>query len=185
MTTCTPNGHTLIHADHGLTEAHLRFIDELLVDFSGEFTMLHRTLPADCPNLLSAIYGPSVGDSPVNESLVHYEVRNGRPGPSRLIARPERWCRNMVLIAVGNRGPTVQAVGGGGILRVPAVILTSYGTQGDTIAPREWWDAGMKPHETVEAAQFWTDHALADGSVSPVEGPPGHILVGMTMNGHN
>ena len=158
MPTCTPNGHTLIHDDHGLTDAHLRFIDELLVDFNGEFTMLHRTLPADCPDLLSALYGPSAGDSPVNENLVHYEIRYGRPGPSRFVARPERRCRNMVLIAApSSHGPHIKQ----------AVILTAYGTQSDTIAPREWWDAGMKPHEAIDAAQFWTDHALADGTILP------------------
>ena len=31
----------------------------------------------------------------------------------------------------------------------------------DNLAPREWWDVGMKPYEARKAADFWCSHALA------------------------
>ena len=44
------------------------------------------------------------------------------------------------------------------------LILTAYGCMtGDvnSLAPREWWDVGMKPNEAKISADFWSKHALA------------------------
>tara|TARA_R110000824_G_scaffold18284_1_gene72697 strand:+ start:131 stop:304 length:174 start_codon:yes stop_codon:yes gene_type:complete len=43
------------------------------------------------------------------------------------------------------------------------LLFTAYGTQSNTPSPREWWDAGMRPQEAIEAATFWSQHALAGG----------------------
>jgi len=141
----TPNGITIAHADHGLTEEHLTFIDTLLVGWDGSFTILHVEMPESCPALQSALYGPAAGDNRVLEGEVTYEKRNGRPGPSRLIDRPTRPCRMLVLIA----GPGNEE----------GIVYTAYGSP--VVAPREWWDSGMKPHEAIEAATFWNGHALS------------------------
>ena len=38
-------------------------------------------------------------------------------------------------------------------------IYTAYGSQ--AVAPREWWENSLKPHEAVESAKFWSEHALS------------------------
>ena len=150
MPTSTPNGIVIAHDDHDLQPSHLAFIDEALADWDGSFMLRVLTLPEDCPSLPSALYGPTAGDAPVTEDRVTYEKRNGRPGPSRLIAAPMRPARNMVVIGMRVEDGTLM-------------LFTAYGTQSATPSPREWWDAGMKPSEAIEAAQFWSEHALATG----------------------
>lgn len=141
----TPAGNTIAHDDHGLEPCHLTLIDAALDGWDGSFLMLHLEIPEDCPPLLSALYGPAAGDPPVGEDAVEYEKRNERPGPSRLVSLPHRPARKMVLIAgPGSDGP---------------IIYTAYGSP--VIAPREWWDSSMKPHEALESAKFWSEHALA------------------------
>ena len=149
--TKTPNGIPVHHGDHGLKLPHLALIDDELKDWDGQFTIRIRFLPEDCPDLFSAMYGPSVGDDPIGEDEVDYEKRGNRAGPSRIIDAPHRPCRRMVIIA----GPIAYPDGGD-----PAVY-TAYGTQASDLAPREWWDASMKPLEAIEAATFWSQHALA------------------------
>lgn len=150
----TPNGIILGHADHGLGPKHLEFIDTLLEGWDGNFKMLHVDMPEECSDLLSALYGPEAGDEPVTEDEVLYKKRNGRPGPSRLVNRPPRPCRKMVIIA----GPTGKMVDEVWIPGEP-LIYTAYGSP--TVAPREWWDAGMNPLEAIVAATFWSKHALS------------------------
>ena len=145
MTTKTPNGLRIAHDDHGLSAEHLAVIDAA---FEGEtgFVLKLVTLPEGVPDLSSALYGPTAGDAPLSEDMVFYEVRNDRPGPSRLVRNPHRPCRNMVVVGLADQG----------------IVFTAYGTQADAPSPREWWDTSMKPHEAVEASKFWSAHALAE-----------------------
>tara|TARA_Y100001963_G_C6703656_1_gene410790 strand:- start:36 stop:494 length:459 start_codon:yes stop_codon:yes gene_type:complete len=150
MPTITPNGIVLAHDDHDLQPAHLIFIDDALADWDGSFLLRVLELPVHCPNLLCSLYGPSVGDEPVTEDQVTYEKRNNRPGPSRLIDAPSRPARNMVVCGMRVEDGTLM-------------LFTAYGTQATTPSPREWWDSGMKPQEAIEAATFWSQHALVKG----------------------
>ena len=144
----TPNGLIVHHADHGLGPEHLALIDADLGDWwRGEFTIRICFLPDGCPDLTSALYGPSVGDNAIGEDRVTYETRGNRAGPSRLIDAPHRPCRRLVIIA----GPTAGEPG----------VYTAFGTQASDVAPKEWWDASLKPLEAIAAATFWSQHALA------------------------
>lgn len=143
----TPNGIIIPHGDHGLTEEHLKVIDVELADWKGELMMKVITLPEGCPDVPSALYGPSVGDDPVTEDKVKYESRNGRPGKSRLIDLPHRPARNIAML--------------GARTELGLMLFTAYGTQSDRLSEREWWDNSMLPHEALVAAKFWCDHALA------------------------
>ena len=150
MATTTPNGIVIGHDDHDLQPQHLAFIDEALSDWDGSFIKRVLPLPDHIASIPSALYGPCVGDEPVTDDMVTYQVRKKRPGPSSLIDAPMRPARNLVV--VGAR------VGDGTLM-----LFTAYGTQSDEVSPREWWDSGMRPHEAVEAATFWSTHALATG----------------------
>ncbi len=138
----------ILHADHGLGPKHLELVKSVALAADGFFIEV-IDLPENCPDLMSALYGPDVGDPPVRDSDVTYEIRNDRKGPSRLIDRPHRPCRKMVVVGVGADGAH------------DATVFTAYGTQDTKAAPREWWDPSMKPHETASAAEFWSHHALA------------------------
>ena len=135
----------ILHADHGLGPAHRAVIQAELAGWDGSFTIRVVDLPADCPDLLSGLYGPQAGEPPVGEGEVVYEVRGNRKGPSRLIDRPPRTIRRMVIIA----GPG----------RDEPVIYTAYG--GPIAAPREPWDATLTLAEKAEAEAFWAQHALS------------------------
>ncbi len=144
--TTTPNGLLIRHADHGLNSGHLAFIDHIFETREPGFFVASYELQEGCSDLLCALYGPSVGDDPVTDEDVSYEVRGERPGPSRLVERPHRPCRRMVVCGIVGDDP---------------IVFTAYGTQASEPSPREWWDASMKPHEAVESAKFWSTHALA------------------------
>ena len=141
--TTTPKGTPIFHADHGLGAPHLALIDQIIEKKEGFFVELIN-LPNNCADLMSALYGPACGDEPIPETDVVYEKRGNRPGPSRLINKPHRPCRRMVVIGIAGEN---------------AKVFTAYG--GQVAAPREWWDTSMKPVEAVESAKFWCDHALA------------------------
>lgn len=146
-TTTTPNGVQILHADHGIGEAHMRLIDDLLAEREGFFIEALPLEGALAGTLQSALYGPSCGDAPVPEGDVEYVIRGNRPGPSRLIDRPTRPADHMVVIGVaGGDEPKV---------------FTAYGNRGESIAPREWWDASMRPDDAEASARFWKEHALA------------------------
>src|SRR5262245_56911473 len=55
-------------------------------------------LPAGM-TLQCGLYGPVMGDPPVPETEVRYEVRNGRAWSSRLVSRPPRLTRTLTVIA--------------------------------------------------------------------------------------
>ena len=84
----------------------------------------------------------SVSCEPVSEDDVFYEQRGDRKGPSRLIRRPNREARNLVVI--GLRG---------------GVCFTMYGTRAGSASPREPWDA-RELDEYAACVKFWKEHAL-------------------------
>ena len=145
MSHTTPNGVPVLHADHGLVRQHLVVIDQHLRDWDGQFMLALIPIPDGVPSLPSALYGPACGDDPVPENQVQYVVRGERRGPSRVVDRLLRDVRSMVVVC--------------GQGRHGAVIYTAYG--GQVIAPREWWDIGLRPLEAIEAARFWAEHALS------------------------
>tara|TARA_Y100001963_G_scaffold121433_1_gene170014 strand:- start:7698 stop:8204 length:507 start_codon:yes stop_codon:yes gene_type:complete len=167
MPTTTPNGIVIAHDDHGLNADHLSFIDTALADWDGSFLIQVLSLPDTCESLPSALYGPSVGDEPIDDDQVTYIKRAKRRGPSRLIDAPMRPARNMVVIGM--------RVEDGSLM-----LFTAYGTQSDTPSPREWWDlppinlTAVPPAEASAiidqwssdaraASNFWSQHALAQG----------------------
>tara|TARA_R100001086_G_scaffold237590_1_gene161722 strand:+ start:222 stop:728 length:507 start_codon:yes stop_codon:yes gene_type:complete len=166
--TVTPNGIRLAHDDHDLQIEHLEFIDYALADWDGGFIIKVLELPDHCPDLPSALYGPTAGDQPITEDQVFYEKRGKRRGPSRLIKAPMRLARNMVVIGAWPKHEKTP------------LLFTAYGTQSTMASPREWWDlapvdlSDETPEESAkilrgwftlcnEAISFWQEHALATG----------------------
>jgi len=149
----TPNGITLAHDDHGLSSAHLDFIDQVSHNFDCRESISKTVhyMPSELERLSCELHGPVCGDYPVSESEVIYRRRNGRPGLSRLTYREPRPADYMTIISTRDKNKEL-------------IILTAYGCMNgkvERLAPRECWDVGMKPYETLKSAEFWMSHALS------------------------
>ena len=148
------NFQNIAHDDHGLTPAHVKLMQDdpkIAALDDGAFVLTVLALPEGVESLPCALYGPEAGDAPVSDSEVIFETRGDRAGPSRLIEKPHRDARNMVVI--GLKG---------------GVCFTAYGSRATSPSPMEPWDAerkhaaGQLTAEDVQRARdFWAVHALA------------------------
>lgn len=135
------------HVDHVRTE-HLLLIQGRFAGRAG-FGIETIEIPEGMPSLWCGLYGPVVGDEPVDERDVRYRNRDGRPNPSRTVDRPERLTRIMTVVF----GPYQDH---------PCVLFTAYG---GPAAPKEPLDPRLTDAERAESKRFWAQHALA--SVKP------------------
>lgn len=138
-----------LHADHGLTAAHYEWLRDVLQDRTG-FFLLPLEIPEDLPSLSCGLYGPSMGDAPVPEEAVSYQIRGNRRCASRLIDEPPRPGRYCIVIGTGGSGT-------GDI-----TVWTAYGSLAPVVAPREPGDTSIDSWEGVEESRaFWGQHALS------------------------
>ena len=133
------------HGDHGVSqEIMLNAVKELAP--GGGFFIGNVALPEGV-TLLSALYGPEMGDPPVPEADVHYAKRSGDRPYSRLVARPHRPVHRMTILGINAEGEIH--------------VITAYG--GLSVSPRELGDRGFSSAEEYQKAfAFWRDHALAE-----------------------
>lgn len=127
------------HLDHGLTMAHLRFILENFGD-RAEFFIETVDMPDHLSDLECGLYGPIMGDEPVDESEVFYQERGGRGGDSRLIKKPSRPTRKLTIIA----GPHFAD---------ECILYTAFG---GPAAPKELFQ-----ENNDQTREFWSKHALS------------------------
>jgi len=167
--------HTDSHVDHGLTEAQLHY---LLDRFAGRTSFFLETieLPEELGTVPCGLWGPVMGDPPVEESAVKRERRGSRAWTSRLVARDTRPTRQVTVIAGPHDGQ-------------PCVLYTAFGgpatpqEPGDLRRQLEALEAKRRelPDRSPESAEhsalyaqivalrskrdaadaFWRDHALA------------------------
>ncbi len=140
----------VLHRDHGLTVDHLDHLEVALGGREDGFFIDVLPIPSELPALPAALYGPREGDAPVVEEEVHYQTRGNRPTTSRLVARPERQGRFVVVIGIRAVGDTT--------------LFTAYGSVKGVVAEREWGDPSLDSWEAIqEARKFWLEegHALA------------------------
>ncbi len=135
--------HPDSHLDHGLAGA----VEHILTRFAARAAAFIETfdLPDEHPAVECGLYGPAVGDPPVDEADVEYAVRGSRPGASRMVRRPLRTTRTVTVIAGPHDG-------------LPCVLYTAHG---GPAAPREPWDPSLTEAGRAEAVAFWAQHALA------------------------
>ncbi len=131
------------HLDHHLQQSHVALIRERFGDRT-EFFLETIELPKELPSLSCQLHGPAVGEPPVAEDEVRYEIRGKRKGPSRLCSRPPAEVRTMTVI--------------GGLNEGQCILFTAYGGPS---APREPWDDDMLTDEDrATSRRFWAEHAL-------------------------
>jgi len=130
------------HLDHGLTLGHIQWILKTYGDKEG-FFIETMEFPKELGLLDCGLHGPCMGDEPIKESEVIYEVRGKREGKSRLIDRPSRKSNEITIIA----GPHGED---------KCLLYTCFG---GPQAPKETFDAP----ESEESRYFWANHALSKG----------------------
>jgi hypothetical protein len=162
--------HQASHVDHSLTEAQLRYLLDRFADRSA-FFLETIDLPEDLGTVPCGLYGPTMGDAPIDESAVSYNSRGARAWPSRLVEQPARPTRQVTVIAGPHDDPCPQCTtsawnllhqadcptcGGTGELKHACILYTAFGGPS---APQEPGDPGCK--DPTASAAFWRAHALA------------------------
>ena len=122
-------------------------------DWDGSFMTKLVSLPADCPDLPSALYGPEAGDDAITDDMTTTQTRRNRKGGSRMIAAPMRPCRNLVMIGRQAEDGTMT-------------LFTAYGTQANKASPKEPTDRSLTDEARSESVRFWSQHALATGGAA-------------------
>jgi hypothetical protein len=134
--------HSASHVDHDLTEVQLNYLLDRFADRKA-FFIETIDLPEDLGTVTCGLYGPVMGDRPVEEEDVINEARGTRAWTSRLVERPSRPTRKVTVIAGPHDG-------------YDCVLYTAFG---GPAAPQEPGDPGCK--DPTASAAFWREHALA------------------------
>jgi hypothetical protein len=133
------------HLDHGLTEAQVAHIGQRFAERDSFFIETFE-LPEELGTVPCGIHGPIMGDAPVDEAEVTYQVRGERLFSSRMIAKEERKVRTVTVIA----GPHEDQA---------CVLFTAFG---GPLAPREPEDVSIpSDEERAKSRAFWAQHALS------------------------
>ena len=143
------------HLDHGLTPQQVAYVLDyvrptlkgLAVDDDAGLIKDTVELPTELGTVPSGIYGPAVGDPPVEEEEVFYAKRGDRVADSRLVDKPHRHQRMVTLIA----GPHND---------FRWALYTIYG---GPLAPKE--PSTLNRNDTAQdhknSREFWAVHALS------------------------
>jgi hypothetical protein len=135
-----PTKHAESHVDHCLTEAQLEHVLRQEAP-AGRVHAQTVELPIELGTVRCALYGPIMGDAPVEEnSDVFYQRRGERKGESRMVVQPLRDVRTVTIVTGPHDGHE-------------CVLFTAYG---GPEAPRERFD-----DDSDASAEFWRVHALA------------------------
>lgn len=148
--TMKPHFPEVEHADHNITQDQLDWVNrhpEISKLPDGEFMIKVLEMPHFLEDAQCALYGPSVGDPTVENHETFLMIRGDRDGPSRMIDKPTRPARRLVVIGIkGEKAKTI------------------YGTRASRATPLEAWDA-EKEEQTFEEIKrcrdFWNQHALS------------------------
>ena len=135
--------HEVSHVDHVPRE----ILEWVLHQFHDKSVPFIETveIPLGFPWIDCGLHGPIMGDVPIPEEEVTYQVRPGRGWPSRLIQRPTRPTRQLVVI-------------GGPYQEHSCILYTCFG---GVLAPKEPQDPTLDPDKLAESQAFWAVHALS------------------------
>ena len=162
--------HSDSHVDHNLTADQLRYLLDRFADRNAFFLETFE-LPEDLGSVPCGLWGPIMGDTPVDETEVCHEQRGSRAWPSRLVKRATRPSRQVTVIAGPHDEPCPQCTtsawnllhrtdcptcAGAGEIKHACILYTAFG---GPASPQEPGDPSCK--DPAASATFWRDHALA------------------------
>lgn len=131
------------HLDHGLELHHIRFILDRFAHHVGNFA---ETVELDqwMNPLPCSLYGPIMGDEPVDPLDVDYRRRGNRAWSSPiLVSKPNRWSTQLTVIG----GPDQFG---------QTILYTAFG---GPLAPQEPGDPNCV--DVAASEEFWSHHALS------------------------
>jgi hypothetical protein len=134
--------HRDSHVDHNLTEQQLHYLLDRFTDRNA-FFLETIELPEQLGTVPCGLWGPIMGDPPVDETEVRHEQRGNRAWTSRIVERQTRQTRRITVIA----GPHEEHA---------CVLFTAFG---GPASPQEPGDPRCK--DPAASAAFWREHALA------------------------
>ena len=134
--------HRDSHVDHGLTDAQLSYLLHRFAERAAFFVETVE-LPQQLGTVPCGLWGPAMGDPPVDDAEVRVEARGSRSWKSRLVDRPTRPTRTVTVVAGPHDGHA-------------CVLYTAFG---GPATPQEPGDTGCK--DAAASAIFWREHALA------------------------
>ena len=137
------------HLDHGVSRKVQEWVLDQIKDNEG-FCIGTFDLPMHLSSLQSGLYGPLMGDPPVQPEDVYHKQRGDRPGESRMVSLPLRPTRKVTVVAGPHEGRDI--------------VYTIYG---GPCAPREPFDSSLNESDRREAETFWSQHALSDQGEEP------------------
>ena len=135
--------HQKSHTDH-ISKKILVWVMHHFREKKAFFTETVQ-IPDGLPAVTCGLYGPLMGDDPVPEEEVRYQVRDGREWPSRLVNKPMRLTREITII-------------GGPYESLTCILYTAFG---GPLAPREPGDPTLDQDQRAESEAFWKTHALS------------------------
>lgn len=131
---------TVHHADHGITDAQMAFIQGELANVEDGFFIVQSSIPAELGTVPCGLYGPIMGDAPVTDAIM--ERRGDRPYEDRMVDRPFR------------EVDYVQSIG----IR-DGDNFTLFTVFGGPLAPQHPEDPNNR--DVPASVAFWSEHALA------------------------
>lgn len=145
--------HKDSHLDHSLTAAQVAYLLEIFADRVAFFVETIE-LPAHLGTVLCGLYGPIMGDAPIEEAWVDYRRRPPREYLSRVLAKHQH-PGGFPGPQAGQRQVRTVTVVAGPHADLPCVLYTAYG---GPCAPQEPDDPGCR--DVVASKAFWAQHAL-------------------------
>lgn len=131
---------TVHHADHGITDAQMAFIQGELANVEDGFFIVQSSIPPELGTVPCGLYGPIMGDAPVTDAIM--ERRGDRPYEDRMVDRPFR------------EVDYVQSIG----IR-DGDNFTLFTVFGGPLAPQHPEDPNNR--DVPASVAFWSEHALA------------------------
>jgi|AACY02.16.fsa_nt_gi hypothetical protein len=136
----------VLHADHGISNEQLEFIEAQLEEKAPEgFFILQIDIPEEMGSVPNALKGPACGDPPVEDGPgVFYEKRGDREWEDRMTFGKFRPCSYVQAIGTRAQGK-----------------LTVFTIYGGPLAPQNPEDPSNADPAAAEV--FWKEHALLTG----------------------
>ena len=150
ITISTDRTVTIHHTDHDINRAQLSHIVDQVGNEAG-FFIKQVTLPEELGTVPCGLWGPAMGDDPIEASLVNNAFRGDRPWTDRVFLQS-------TLAGVPTKFQTrevdyVQIIG-----TAEGDTVTVFTVYGGPLAPQNPEDPSC---EDVEAStKFWSQHAL-------------------------
>jgi len=168
----------LHHDDHDITDPQLDYIKKVMMEIPPVMGFFIRQIeiPEELGQVPCGLYGPLMGDSPVDEYQVHYVQRGDRPWKDRILKRvegkcsfkepeilPKRFVDYVQVIGVRDYDCALGAEGErfvDGWQRNESDMYDLFTIFGGPLAPQHPEDPANKDVEAAKA--FWAQHALVE-----------------------